>query len=337
MAFKKLLQVFAFLFGAQALFGQDIHFTMYNMSPMTLNPAMAGKFEGTFRIGGIYRDQWSSVISNQFRTPSAWVDAPIIRGFRKQDWIGVGLMLYQDKAGIAALTHSAAKLGGAYHFAFGKKGNTVLSIGGHYGSEQRRINPEQLIFQDGLELNNVGLSQDLARVLGNANYQDFDGGLAFTTRLNPKMDMTLGFSMYHIGRPRYNLLNDGFERLPRRAVTHGVFNIEMNEKWTLSPSFIYQTMSGADEIMVQGLAGYLFNEEKAITLQGGLGYRLSDAVNLLAGARIKDLTLGISYDVNTSSLSNVSNYRGGFEIAANYIVKIYKPSVVKPKILCPRF
>lgn len=73
MAFKKLLQAFAFFLCAQTLCGQDIHFTMYNMSPMTLNPAMAGKFEGTFRIGGIYRDQWASVIANQFRTPSAWL------------------------------------------------------------------------------------------------------------------------------------------------------------------------------------------------------------------------------------------------------------------------
>ena len=96
-------------------------------------------------------------------------------------------------------------------------------------------------------------------------------------------------------------------------------------------------MNKQDEIVVQGLAGYLFNPEKDITLNFGLGYRLGDAINLLAGAKIKSLTVGVAYDVNTSSLNNDTRYRGGFEIAANYIIKIYKKATVKPKILCPRF
>ena len=29
--------------------------------------------------------------------------------------------------------------------------------------------------------------------------------------------------------------------------------------------------------------------------------------------------------------------RGGFELAAYYIIKVYKPAVVKPKVLCPRY
>jgi hypothetical protein len=96
-------------------------------------------------------------------------------------------------------------------------------------------------------------------------------------------------------------------------------------------------MSKQDEIIVQGMAGYLFDPEKDITFNAGLGYRLGDAVNLLAGARIKSLTVGLAYDVNTSGLSNDTRYRGGFELAANYIIKIYKKAVVKPKMLCPRF
>ena len=91
------------------------------------------------------------------------------------------------------------------------------------------------------------------------------------------------------------------------------------------------------EAVRMSLAGYLFNAEKGITLNMGLGYRLSDAINVLAGIKVKSLTVGIAYDINTSSLRTASNYRGGFEIAANYIIKIYKPAVVKPKVLCPRF
>lgn len=119
-------------------------------------------------------------------------------------------------------------------------------------------------------------------------------------------------------------------------MAHGQFNVELTDKWTFNPSFIFQTMSGNDEIMVQAMTGYLL-DPKSITIHLGLGHRLGDAINVLAGMRYKDLRVGLAYDVNTSSLNTVSNYRGGFEIAANYIIKIYKPAVVRPKVLCPRF
>ena len=96
-------------------------------------------------------------------------------------------------------------------------------------------------------------------------------------------------------------------------------------------------MSGADEIILQALAGYLFNPERDITLHFGVGYRMRDALHPIIGGRYKNLTVGMAYDVNTSNLSQATNFRGGFEIAANYIVKIYKPAVIKTKVLCPRF
>ena len=160
------------------------------------------------------------------------------------------------------------------------------------------------------------------------------------------MDFKLGFSLYHVGEPRFSIAapagsgspgGGGNFRLPRRSVLHGTFNIKTSELLTISPSFIFQTINNHDEIMVQALGGYLFNPEKDITLNAGLGYRLGDAINILAGARIKNLTLGVAYDVNTSGLNSDTRYRGGFEIAANYVVKIYKKAVVKPKLLCPRF
>ncbi len=349
---KKLLSLFSAVLIGSGLWAQDIHFTQYYMSPMTLNPAMTGKFEGTARIGGIYRDQWSSVIKKHaYRTPSAWVDAPIIKGFRKRDWIGVGFMMYQDKAGAVALSHAAGKLGAAYHLALDKKGTAVLSIGGHYGGEQRKINTDELEFSDGF--NSLGdyvssLSKDDGRIAGDAKYTDIDLGAGLSARLNKTMDFNIGFSIYHLTKPNYSLVTSGggggtstptagVSKLPRRAVAHGQFNVELTDKWTFNPSFIFQTMSGNDEIMVQAMTGYLLDPEKDITIHLGLGHRLGDAINVLAGMRYKDLRVGLAYDVNTSSLNTVSNYRGGFEIAANYIIKIYKPAVVRPKVLCPRF
>jgi type IX secretion system PorP/SprF family membrane protein len=345
------------------LSAQDIHFTQYNMSPLTLNPGNTGRFEGSVRIGGIYRSQWTKILGNrQFETPSAFVDAPVIRGFRKKDWVGVGVMLFTDlRAGAGGLRHGGQKLNAAYHLALNKKGTTSLAIGFQWGRETFSLS-DGYQFQDGF-INDLGAPHNSAATYdetksiqalidngGPVNFSTFAGGLVLTSRLNKTTDFNIGFSLFNPTTPRFQSLvvkdtssvnpnpnqAQPFDQ-PRRAIAHGTFNIRTSDRMTISPSFLYQTMAKQDEIMVQALGGYLFDEQKDITLQAGVGYRLGDAVNLLAGARVKDLTVGLAYDVNTSGLSGDTRFRGGFELSANYIIRIYKKAVTKPKILCPRF
>ncbi|MBL7803734.1 MAG: PorP/SprF family type IX secretion system membrane protein [Saprospiraceae bacterium] len=337
MHVKKLLLSFFALLTLGALSAQDVHFTQYYMAPTSLNPAMLGKFEGTARIGGIYRDQWRSILNNnRYGTPSAFIDAPIFRGFRKRDWIGAGLTFVSDQVGSGSLRTTVGKLGGSYHFSLDKKGNSYISIGGDYGRTNRRVNND-FNFEDELSMGFPSSADD--QRLGQNNkseWSDISAGVVLTSRLNKRMDFNIGFSMFHLGKPNYGILNQT-EKIPQRSVVHGQFNIAMTDRWTVSPAFLYQTMGGADEINLQGLASYLINPQKEIRVNIGAGYRFRDAINAIAGVQYKDLTVGLAYDINTSDLTSVTNGRGGFELAANYIIKIYKPAKIKPRVLCPRF
>ena len=353
MHVRKLLFLLTALLCVSALSAQDIHFTQFYMSPMTMNPSMAGKFEGTVRIGGIYRGQWSSVVGggDSYKTPSLFVDAPIIRGIRKQDWIGVGLTFFSDKAGELGLKHSAAKLGATYHLALGKKRTTVLSLGGQYGKVSRKLGDDRR-YEDGYDPSGQyvpSISQE-GNVVDDTDYTDIDAGINISAKLNKRMDFIFGYSMYHINEGKYSLVGRsdtgsttptnptaGNAEIPRRSIIHGQFNAALDDRWSINPAFQYMSMNGADEIQIQALGGYLFNPEKDITLNFGLGYRMRDALQVIAGMKYKDLRVGLAYDINTSDLNAASNYRGGFEIAVNYIVKIYKPAVIKQKVLCPRF
>jgi len=239
-----------------------------------------------------------------------------------------------------ALKRSSFALGAAYHLALDKKGTAYLSVGGEYGSESRDLDRNALDFTDNIETGNSGkpqLSEDWQKLnQSKANFTDINAGALLSAKLNKKMDFNFGVGMFHLAKPKYALLNGG-QKLPSRLSAHGQFNIEMNKKWSIHPSFLFQTISGADEIALQGLAGYKFDTVRDIDLNFGLGYRLRDALEILAGGRYKNLRVGVAYDVNTSGLNSQTNGRGGFELAANYIIKIYKPAVVKPKVICPRF
>jgi len=340
MHLNRLLGILLGIFMANGLFAQDIHFTQYNMSPMTLNPGLIGGFEGTARVGGIYRNQWSSVIDNEFVTPSFWVDAPIIRGFRKKDWVGVGVMFLSDEAGSVGFEQNSVKFGASYHFALDKGGNTYLTLGAQGGRLEQKIDNARFQFEDKLLLNDpMAMSSDPFAAAQSGKGFDLDAGVVLKSRLNKRMDVTLGFSMYHLLEPEISLFEGGTgdKKQARRPVFTGVYNVELTDRWTFSPSFLFQTRSGNDEIIVQGMGNYLFDPEKDISFDLGLGYRLGDALSVMGGVRWKDLRVGLAYDINTSDLNTVSNSRGGFEIAANYIFKIFKEADVDPQILCPRF
>src|ERR1041385_6461227 len=76
---------------------QDPNFSQFFVSPLTLNPALTGKFNGDFRIAGNYRDQWPA-ISKAFVTSTASFDAPILRNrISELDTWGVGVMAMTDK------------------------------------------------------------------------------------------------------------------------------------------------------------------------------------------------------------------------------------------------
>ncbi len=355
MKLKFLLLTFTIFITLGTLTAQDIHYTLYNMSPLTLNPALTGAYEGTARAGGIYRDQWRGLLGKSlYATPSFYVDAPIIRGFRKKDWVGVGFVTYNDLAGSARLLNTNQSLSASYHFALNNEGSTMLTLGLQGGSTKRKLLNNDFIFGDSLQagLNgqttaskdgNISLETDPKSVL------DFGAGLMLRTEMDAVSTLEVGLSFQHINQPKYGFgikqgqggvdttnAKESDAKRPMRTTLHSKYQRNLTEQFSIAPTFLFQAAGGATEIVLQGWGGYQLNED--YKLNGGLGYRFGDAAQLLFGLDFKEsFRLAASYDITLSAL-NESSYSGGsFEVAAWYIFKIYKKPNVKPALLCPQF
>jgi type IX secretion system PorP/SprF family membrane protein len=360
MQIRNLLILIATFCTLQHARAQNIHFSQFNMSPQTLNPALTGAFQGTIRLNGIYREQYRTAMSSgndRYTTPSISADANIMRGLRRKDWISAGLMVFTDKAGATGLSQNAFKIAAAYHLALDKKGSTVLAIGAHYGAVGTNLKGGAWKFADEIL---SGMPSDDRTTLGitqndgdaKTSGKDIDAGVLLSGKLNKQMDYNLGFSMFHIGTPSYSLLkatgggtpnpgptpstNSAQDR-PIRTTLHGQFNIQLSKVMTFSPSFVLQTTRGLDEIILQAMGGYKLDPKKDFTLTYGLGYRFREGFHPMIGMKQKDLQVGLAYDINTNGLSSVTGYRGGFELAASYIFRIHKPASIKPQVICPRF
>ena len=349
-----------------SLSAQDLHYTLFNMSPLSLNPANTGAFFGSIRVGGIYRGQWWAVNSERgYNTPGGYVDAPIIRGFRDQDWVGVGATLIQDRSGSLNFITNQNMLSAAYHLGLGKKGNSVLTLGLQGGSITRSLNSRNA--NTGDDFNGVGFDPTTDEALtgggmqgggpgggtgGNmrgeqndveTNYVDVRAGLLFKSKFDEFDNVEVGLAFGRINRPDYlfgtaGRADNDLRRRGMLITAHARYEWALNKKWSAAPTAMFQTVSGAREINLQGWMGYDlkdFKPDQETKLHFGLGYRVGDAAKVLAGLDYGQLRVAAAFDLNVSQYNVATDYQGAFEIAAYYIFKIYKEPAIKPAILCP--
>lgn len=320
---------------------QDIHFTQFDLAPLTLNPALTGDYEGTFRIGAMYRDQWRSVVDNAFSTPTTYIDAPILN-IGTNGWLGAGVSVLNDQSGVYQLTNQLLGASLAYHHALGASQNTRISIGGQYNNFSRRIrNASSFLTED---IWNMGgsagdVDQDIQNILntGTVSVADINAGVAFSTILGGDSNqtrITAGVSAFHLNNPDEGLIGSGVT-LPTRIAAHAKVDYDLNSKWVLTPGLYFQTMAGATETNLFVMAGIRMNDD--FLFQFGQGYRFGDATNTMIAIQYGQLRAGMSYDINISDLRTVSNFRGGVELGVSYIARIYSEPKSDPVIICPRF
>jgi type IX secretion system PorP/SprF family membrane protein len=334
MRLKRLLLVFLMAMPF-VLSAQDIHFTQFTYAPLSVNPAQAGLFEGTYRIGGLYRSQWNSGVKNGYQTPVLFVDLPI-KGFRKQDWIGVGVNFARDAAGIAALTNTGVGINAAYHIGMDAKMQNVLSIGAAYGFMQRTVDRDKLKFQDGIIGN--GTSRDLTNIdAQGVSYSDVNVGANLRSKMSKTSTLNIGLSMEHVIKPKDNLITPTASRLPSRLNIYATVDAAINKRFSIFPALIFRTAAGTSETMVQAVGGIKLDPKKNLMVRGGLGYRFGDALQVLAGVDFGDIRVGASYDYTTSTLRSNTNAQDGFEIAVSYIGKIFKRPNPPAAVLCPKY
>ncbi|MBY5957254.1 PorP/SprF family type IX secretion system membrane protein [Membranicola marinus] len=310
-----------------ALQSQNVHFSRYDFQPLLLNPANNGSYLGSYRVTAIYRDQWANLLPNRFSTPAISIDAPLGFSFREQDWIGVGVNFYQDRAGAGKLTTTGFNGYLSYHLALDKKQTNVLTIGLTGGSKTRKLgNVNDFIFED--QTSGIG-----SLSLESSGGTVFGAGILYKTSINETDEFRFGVAALNLLPLKYQLTNSSNEKEIPEFNIHAEGSFELAEGLALEPAVVYQIKESMNLGYGQAKLAYSLDDDKNFRLVGGLGYRLGRAVQVLAGIDYQGWRAGIGYDLNTDPLSPAQS----FEIGMSYIGKIYKRPKVKEVILCPPF
>lgn len=333
---KKLLVICLLCCSAMAAIAQDIHFSQFYNSPLTLNPTLTGLADGKFRIGGIYRTQWSKV-ARPFRTASVAFDMPIQAGFADGDKLGVGLVFFHDQTGEYNFTTLTVNGSFAYHKVLDRDQRHYLSLGVQVGFTQKRFDLSDGLFADQIDgtLSSGGIT---AENLGSNSiiHENLNVGLSYSGRLSEKTALFIGGSMFNVTQPKESFLNDDSQRLPYRVSVNAGAEIGIGKGgFQLLPSVIYQTQAAASEINAGLGLGYKFDNDFKVLL--GAYYRVSDAVIPVLGLEYKGFSVTASYDFNTSDLKQAANGNNALEFSLGYVMP-WKKLPNQPSIFfAPKF
>ncbi|MEI6681266.1 MAG: type IX secretion system membrane protein PorP/SprF [Bacteroidota bacterium] len=277
---------------------QSTLITHYMFTNMAMNPAFAGN-SGGISATGLVRQQWigwkdADGTKSAPQTYLFTVDSPFkfLHG-------GAGLSISQDQIGV--FKNTVLKLAYAYKLEMGS-GDLSIGLQGNL----QNISYDVSKFK--------GIDSDdplLSGLQGKTSAMMFDLGTGVYYKVPEKY--YLGFSVDNLLQTRSKKL--AYELRRTFYLTGGYqWVIPGHPEFELLPSALVMYDGAAFQLNASALVSY--NNK----FYGGLGYRLQDAVSLLAGVLVKSLRIGVAYDISTSAMHKYNS--GGLEVMVNYCFKI---------------
>ncbi|MBL4664992.1 MAG: PorP/SprF family type IX secretion system membrane protein [Nitrospinaceae bacterium] len=309
------------------LSAQDAHLSQFSSSPMYLNASLTGMYSGNYRAYLNYRTQWAAVGSKPWETFAVSYDRPYKR-------YGFGAFAMNNRAGAGGFNVLNFMLSGAYEITDDPKMYNHMSVGLQLGFIHKYFNPDKYLFDNQYSLANGGgftNTLPIGETFNNTTVFLPEANIGVSYYNSNKMQKYSpygGFSLFHITAPKETFLGLEDNRLPRRFLAHGGMKYRVDENWTLDPNFLFMRQKNVNEIHFGVLSYYNWTKANSIRnkygqtetiLISGLAYRNQDAVLIHLGLVHQGIQYRVSYDINTSSLNTVSNYRGGFELSIIYM------------------
>ncbi len=316
---------------------QDIHFSQFDESPLTLNPAVCGAYSGQILATVNYRNQWPTISGSNYGYNTMAASFQLHNVMKKwiKGYLSPGISFFSDKTANANLQTTNVDLTIASGIYLNP--SSSLSGGLQAGWGQQSINLQNIEWGEQVINGQYDPHAPSGEPsTGNSfSYLDFSAGIYYhytqgqtTMTKNNQFKLNLGAAVFHVNEPQlsyYGQSTPGSD-LYMRFVLHGnVFYLINNTNFGIVPSFMFMQQGPAQEFDIGSKLRYALRSQHKYTGEQGaaiyLGayYRWNDAIVALLGLELGSYAIGLSYDLNTSSLINATTGLGGFEISLRFL------------------
>ena len=337
---KRILILIFFNFIIIVAGAQDLHFSQFYNAPLLTNPANTGFLpDADYRIGAHYRNQWSSILADPYKTTSVFGDAQVLRNKFDNGWVGIGGAILSDVAGAGSLRSTKVYVSAAYHQMLEE--SSLLSAGVNMGWVNKRIDASKLKFPDQYDGqffdNSLPTSVDL--FTSSVHYFDMQVGLNYAYFPDDNTYLNVGYSIQHVNRPVETFFSQSPDSA-RIALRHiGFINalLKVNYRVIINPGMYYSVQAIASEFVVGMNANYNLTDGGGIQLIAGAYYRAGDAVIPSLGFQLAHVRFTFSYDATVSTLKTYNNMMGAseFNVIKNGYYSVNDND--SRKVLCPKF
>jgi len=335
---KRFCNIFllSFIVLAYKVGAQDVHFSQYYLSPLSLNPANTGNYKGDYRFFGNYRSQWRD-ISKAYNTFSAGGDFNV---YPSNQQVSGGLIFINDKSGGNLMVNKILP-SAAVHRKFSEfnvhagiqPGIVIKSIDFYSHSFPNQLNWNSGKFDNTLPNTETNVSQRFT-------YFDLNIGLGASRKFG-NWEPEIGYSMFHVNRPRESFL-DNNNKLPLRHAYNLGLNYYLNNLFIIRAYTLYGYTTKVSD-WVSGInLEYILSKNAFFTNSVFAGVMWRDGFNRNADAAIATVgmnyshyTIGFSYDITFSQLKTAVDSKGAFEIA--FIYKAKNTRLTTKAIPCERY
>jgi len=298
---SRFLVLFTFLFLTIRSSGQDPIFSQFYLSPLQLNPGLAGLTDDP-RFSANYRNQYPG-FNNAYRTYALSYDQ-----FFPYSHIGAGFWLLSDDAGDGLL--KTIKAAGIFSYRLQLNDNLFIKMGAEVGIVQTTLNWDKLRFGDQIDdylgsTSPGGIpfpTEEIAPEKNSVLYPDLGLGMVLYGKT-----LYGGISARHLNQPDPDFLSINSSLspgIPIRWTMHGgaswpVFRKPFNNNldMAISPNFIFVQQGPFQQIN----GGVTFD---AGPVNFGAYYRVSsgksEAIIASIGLRTNKLRVGYSFDYTIS-------------------------------------
>lgn len=315
-----LLLLFAII--PAKLFAQDPQFTQFYATPIYLNPAYTGS-NGNIRAAMNYRNQWPGSDAQSITYMASYDQHfPYFRS-------SFGLLAKRDEQynGLGS-TFSSTEVALSYAYKIEASESFSIQPAIQVGYALRDVDFNSFIFGDQITNNGIGTNPTAERFPNEqVGYVDVSTGfLVFSDR------MWFGVAVHHLNEPNQSVLG-GIDVLPLKTTAH--FGLVIPTKrtrrrlpdlqdGTIIPVIQYQAQGRSDQLSlgVYGnfdpiVAGFWYRGLPVKRFDNSVSN--NDALAVLLGLYVKQMTVAYSYDFTVSELAPVTN--GAHEISLTFDFK----------------
>jgi type IX secretion system PorP/SprF family membrane protein len=320
---------------------QDKHLSMWNENAAQINPGAAGAMSEDIRLLTNFRLQWLPLNGEGFRTNTFSFDAKLFKNKTTGSHMGVGLNFVNDATGDNRMTSNIISVPIAYTVGLDKQ--SFLSIGiapGFYSQSLGSGNQTWNNQWDGSTFNAATNSLESSTYQNSVSALDIGAGMQFKYNFDGSSHIQLGASVNHITQPNlgYTSLNTTIYRNANFYVSGTKFNPE--RRFGISPQALISLYGpNANVIFGTYFDHELFESSQRTDyvqrsmISYGVFYRWKDAVAISLACKFLGFKLGVSYDLNISTLNTATNSMGGLEFFLKYSMMADKTAYIHDRRL----